>query len=149
MISNSIRIHLRQKIAGNSNCIYSRADGISRWWGLRPPPVQGKKRKAQWTAKMLTKRWLLWFGWCVLTVTFSAVAILYQVCKSIPGSLPSGEVWSLGLKACIGTIQATIGIAIIPWLARNRREKKVYHYTQDDDRTDLVTLEFMSVTPVL
>ena len=45
MNSNSIRIHIRQKIAGNSKCIYSRAHGSRslRWAKSRPKGAKVRK----------------------------------------------------------------------------------------------------------
>ena len=79
--------------------------------------MEGKNKKKQLTAQMLRKRLLLWLQWCVLTVVFSTVAILYQVSRSIPGFLPAGKIFSFGLKACAGTIQGVIGNIIMPFLA--------------------------------
>ena len=77
----------------------------------------GKTNKKQLTMRMLRKRLLSWLQWCILTIVFSAAAILHQVSRSIPGFLPAEKTWSLGLKACIGTIQGVIGNIIMPFLA--------------------------------
>ena len=79
--------------------------------------TDGENLEKQWTAKILRKRLLLWFLWCALTVVFSTVAVVYQVGKSTPGFLPAGRVWSLGLKACIGTSQAVVSNFIMPSVA--------------------------------
>ena len=76
-----------------------------------------QKKQKKWTAKILWKRWLLWLVWCVLTVVLSMFAILYQVAKSVPGTLQAGKSLSLTLKACIGAIQALVGNSILPYLA--------------------------------
>ena len=85
---------------------------------VAPLVIEGQDRKKQWTATMLRKRFLLWLLWCALTLVLSSVAILYQVSHSIPGFLPAGKIWSLGLKACNGTIQGVVGKFIVPFLAR-------------------------------
>ena len=63
------------------------------------------------------KKLLLWLLWCGLTLVLSTVAVLYQVGKSIPGSLQAGKVLSLGLMACIGGTQGLIVNTILPYLA--------------------------------
>ena len=90
--------------------------------------MEGENRKKQWTAKMLRKRSLLWLLWCVLTVFFSTVGMLYQMCQSIPGLLPvRKKIWSLVLKTCIGTIQGVVGKFVMPFLAsRATSEKHVF-----------------------
>ena len=80
--------------------------------------MEGENHEKQWTAKMLRKRFLLWLVWCLLTLVLSSVAMLYQVSHSIPGFLPAGKIWSLGLKLCIGTIQGVVGKLVVPFLAR-------------------------------
>ena len=50
-------------------------------------------------------------------MVFSSVAVLYQMCRSIPSFLPAQKILSLGLKACIGTIQGLVGSFIVPFLA--------------------------------
>ena len=79
--------------------------------------MEGKNKEKQLTAQMLRKRLLVWLQWCVLTVVFSTIAILYQVSRSIPGFLPAGKIFSLGLKACVGSTQGVIGNIIMPFLA--------------------------------
>ena len=65
--------------------------------------------------------------WFSLTVVFSGFAILYQVIQSIPGFLPGGPILSVGLKACIGTIQGTVAKFVVPFLASKvTREKHVF-----------------------
>ena len=78
--------------------------------------TEGKRENKQLTAKMFRNRLLLWLQWCVLTLLFSALATLYQVSRSVPGFLPVGQIWLLGLKACIGTIQGVICNIIMPLL---------------------------------
>ena len=76
---------------------------------------------------MLTKRLLLWLVWCVLTVVFSGVAILYQVIQSTPGFLPHGSILLVGLKVCIGAIQGGVGKVVVPFLASKMTwEKHVF-----------------------
>ena len=77
----------------------------------------GDNQKKRLTVKLLRKRVLLWLLWGALTVVLSTVAILYQVSMSIPGFLPGGRIWSLVLKACIGTIQGIVTGFIVPSLA--------------------------------
>ena len=91
---------------------------------VEPLMMEGKNHKKQWTAKMLRKRVLLWLLWCALTLVLSSVAILYQVSHSIPGFLPAGKIWSLGLKACNGTIQGVVGKFVVPFLARQVASEK-------------------------
>ena len=79
--------------------------------------MEGQDQQKQWTRWMLRKRLLLWLLWCVLTLVLSAIAVLYQVSQSIPGFLPAGNIWSLGLKACVGIIQGVVGNFILPFLA--------------------------------
>ena len=79
--------------------------------------MDNEHRKRQWTTKTVRKRLLLWLVWCVLTVVLSSVGILYQVSRSTPGFLPSREIWSFGLHACIGIIQGLVGKIILPFLA--------------------------------
>ena len=86
-------------------------------WDCDALRMEYEKQKKKWTAKMLRKRWLLWLVWCVLTVVLSAFGILYQVAKSIPGSLQIGKILSLALKACIGVIQGLVCNLIVPYLA--------------------------------
>ena len=78
---------------------------------------EDKNEKKKLTAKVLRETLLLWLKWCVLTVVFSIAAILYQVSNSIPGFLPVGKIWSLGLKAFVGCIQAVVSNFIMPFLA--------------------------------
>ena len=86
-----------------------------------------KRKKKKWTAKILRKRLLLWLVWCVLTLVLSTVALLYQVAKSIPGSLQAGRIRSLALKACIGATQGLVGSVVLPYLAgRTTRQKHVF-----------------------
>ena len=80
--------------------------------------IDGKDQKQQWTAKTFRKRLLLCLLWCILTMLCSTAAIFYQVIQSIPGTLPVSKILSLGLTACIGTIQGVVGKLIIPLLAR-------------------------------
>ena len=75
------------------------------------------EKKQQWTVKMLRKKLMLWLLWSLITVVFSSIASLYQMSSSIPGFLPVGKIWSLGLKACVGTIQGVVGIFIVPAVA--------------------------------
>ena len=91
---------------------------------VEPLMMEGQSHKKQWTAKMLRKRFLLWLLWSVLTLVLSSVAILYQVSHSVPGFLPVGKIWSLGLKACIGTVQGVVGKFIVPCLARKMALEK-------------------------
>ena len=86
--------------------------------------MQGKNRKKQWTAKMLRNRLLVWLLWCVLTVLFSTVGILYQVCQSIPGFLPAKKIRSLVFKACTGTIQGLVSKFIVPSIASRATPQK-------------------------
>ena len=79
--------------------------------------MEYEKQKKNLTAKILRKRRLLWLVWCVLTVVLSTFGILYQVAKSIPGSLQAGKILSLALKACIGATQGLAGNFIVPYLA--------------------------------
>ena len=80
-----------------------------------------------WTAKTSRKRLRLWLLWCILVVVLSTPAIFYQVVKSIPGSLQIGKIWSLGLRAGIGAIQALVGSFIVPYLAsKMTRQKHVF-----------------------
>ena len=76
-----------------------------------------KKKKKKWTAKILGKRLLLWLVWYVLSLVLSTFALLYQVAKSIPGSLEAGRIWSSALKACVGATQGLVGNVILPYLA--------------------------------
>ena len=55
--------------------------------------------------------------WGILTLVFSAIGVVYQVSKSIPGFLPVGKIWALGLKACIGTIQGAVSKFVMPFIA--------------------------------
>ena len=76
------------------------------------------ENQRQWTARIARKQLLLWLLWCGLTVVLSTVAVLYQVAKSIPGSLQVGKILSLGLMACIGGIQGLIvNRSVLPYLA--------------------------------
>ena len=74
--------------------------------------VRQKKKKS--TDVKLRKQWLLWY---ILMMVLSTPAILYQVAKSIPGSLQIGKILSLGLKAGIGATQGLVGNFIVPYLA--------------------------------
>ena len=76
--------------------------------------VESKKQR---TLKTLRTRLLLWLLWCVLTVVFSTLAIIYQMSRSIPGFLPAGQILPLGLTACIGSIQGVLGHFVMPFLA--------------------------------
>ena len=75
------------------------------------------ENQRKWTGRIARKQLLLWLVWCGLTVVLSTVAILYQVGKSIPGSLQVGKVLSLGLMACIGGTQGLIVNTVVPYLA--------------------------------
>ena len=83
-----------------------------------------EKQKKKWTAKMLRKRLLLWLVWSVLTLILSTLAILYQVAKSIPGSVQAGKILSLALKAFIGAAQGLVGSFIVPYLADKITKQK-------------------------
>ena len=78
--------------------------------------MEGKKQK-KWTAEISSKRLLLWVLWHVLIVVLSTPAILYQLGKSVPGSLQMGRILSLALNAGIGATQAAVGNFITPYLA--------------------------------
>ena len=89
--------------------------------------MEGNIDEKQLTAPMSRNRMLLWLQWCILTVVFSAVAILHQVSRSIPRFLPVVKIWSLGLRACAGTVQGVISSFIMPFLARKMtREKHIF-----------------------
>ena len=75
------------------------------------------ENQRKWTARMAMKQFLLWLLWCGLTVVLSTVAVLYQVGKSIPGSLQAGKILSLGLMVCVGGAQGLIVNNIVPYLA--------------------------------
>ena len=90
--------------------------------------MEDKNRNKQWTPKILRQRLLLWLLWCVLTVLFSTVGVLYQVCQSIPGLLPKEMIWSLVLKACTGTIQGVVGKLVVPFIASRVTSEK-YTFT--------------------
>ena len=90
--------------------------------------MKGENHMKKKTAKALRRRLPLWLVWCLLTVALSTLPILYQVGKSIPGSLQVGKILSLVLKACIGAFQ---GIAwqnfVVPHLAsKMTRQKHVF-----------------------
>ena len=74
------------------------------------------EKLSKWTAKILIKRLLLWLLWCGLTVVLSIVVILYQMGKSIPGSLQVGKILSLGLMVCAGATQGLIVNIVVPYL---------------------------------
>ena len=78
---------------------------------------EGKNQAQQWTARKLRKGIFVWLQWYLLTVVLSSASILYQVTKSIPGFLPAGQIWSLGLRAGIGIIQGMVGKFVVPFLA--------------------------------
>ena len=81
----------------------------------------------KWTGGIARKQLLSWLLWSGLTLVLSTVAILYQVGKSIPGSLQAGKVLSLGLMACIGGTQGLIVNIIVPYLASKMTlQKHVY-----------------------
>ena len=90
--------------------------------------MEGKKKpKKRRMAKMSRKRSLFWLLWCVLIVLLSTPAILFQVVKSIPGSLQSGTILLFGLRAAIGAIQGLVGNFIVPYLAsRTTWQKHVF-----------------------
>ena len=103
------------------------------WWTLcfhslavEQLAMEGEKQKLkkQQTAKILRKRLLLWLLWCVLTVVLSTLAVLYQVAKSIPGTLPADKILSLALQACIGAAQGCVSSFIVPYLASKMAWKK-------------------------
>ena len=75
------------------------------------------ENQRKWTARIAMKQSLLWLLWIGLTVLLSTVAILYQVGKSIPGSLQAGKTLSSGLIACIGGTQGLIVKTIVHYLA--------------------------------
>ena len=73
MSSNSIRIHIRQQIAGNSKCMYSRAHGNYNCLGRTPLPLE-----FIFPGHLLTKglEYLSWVGW-----------ELFQVISDMPACL--------------------------------------------------------------
>ena len=85
--------------------------------------IQGQNQK-KWTTEKSKKTLLLWLLWCGLTAILSTVAILYQVGKSIPGSLQAGKILSLGLKAGVGATQGVVGNFIVPYLASKMTQQK-------------------------
>ena len=88
--------------------------------------ADGKNLNKQQTVKIFQNRLLLWLLWCVLTLVFSTVGILYQVGQSIPGFLSVGKILSSALKAFVGSIQGLVVGFIVPSLARTvTREKHV------------------------
>ena len=88
---------------------------------VHSPAVEHLTTKAEnqskGTARIAMKQFLLWLLWCGLTVVLSTVTILYQVGKSVPGSLQTGKLLSLGLMVCVGGAQGFILINIVPYLA--------------------------------
>ena len=86
--------------------------------------MKARNQNKQWTAKELRKRLLLWLLWCGLTVVLSTVAIVYQVGKSIPGSLRVGRTMSLALSACMGATQGLVSNSIVPYLASKWTSQK-------------------------
>ena len=124
-----------QTLAMLSAC--SRSSSLIRtlvflWWcklSFHSPAVQHltmegeKQTEKKWTAKIWRKR-LLWLLWWVLTMVLATPLILYQVAKSIPGSLQAGPILLLALKACIGGTQALVGNFIVPYLASKMSRRK-------------------------
>ena len=95
-----------QTLASLSACLRSSAlirTFVFLCWcklSLHSPALQHftmeREKQKKWTAKILWKRLLLWWVWCVLTLVLSILAVLYQVAQSIPGFSSSWKILVVG-----------------------------------------------------
>ena len=124
-----------QTLATLSAC--SRSSALIRvlvflWWcrlSFHSPAVDhlrivGENQKEKWTAKMLRHRLLLWVLWYVPVILLSTLAILYQVAKSVPSFLQTGEILAFVLSIGVGASQGLVSSFIVPQLASSMMLKK-------------------------